>query len=101
MGMYDTDKFKTLITYGVGRDGETYTVIGRYPLNLPHFPILVDQEVPFGSPISDSMRTRVTNESARILWITFTPPHTAIPQPEFADTMMRFNGGTLRSSIEL
>src|SRR5437867_906912 len=101
MGLYDTDKLKPPITWRVGREGETYTGIGRDPLNLAHFPLLVDQEGPFGSPISDSMRTRVTNESARILWITFAPPHTAIPQPEFADAMMRFNGGTLRSSIEL
>ncbi|OLC27016.1 MAG: hypothetical protein DMG17_11895 [Acidobacteria bacterium] len=101
MGLYDADKLKPPITWRVGREGETYTGIGRDPLNLAHFPLLVDQEGPFGSPISDSMRTRVTNESTRILWITFAPPHTAIPQPEFADAMMRFNGGTLRSSIEL
>ena len=101
MGLYDTDKLKPPITWRVGREGETYTGIGRDPLNLAHFPLLVDQEGPFGSPISDSMRTRVTNESTRILWITFAPPHTAIPQPEFAEAMMRFNGGTLTSSIEL
>src|SRR5881296_1044452 len=101
MGLYDADKLKPPITWRVGREGETYTGIGREPLNLAHFPLLVDQEGPFGSPISDSMRTRVTNESTRILWITFAPPHTAIPQPEFAEAMMRFNGGTLRSSIEL
>ena len=101
MGLYDADKLKPPITWRVGREGETYTGIGRDSLNLAHFPLLVDQEGPFGSPISDSMRTRVTNESTRILWITFAPPHTAIPQPEFAEAMMRFNGGTLRSSIEL
>src|SRR2546427_135033 len=101
MGLYDADKLKPPVTWRIGRQGETYTGIGRDELNLAHFPLLVDQEGPFGSPISDSMRTRVTNESTRILWITFAPPHTAIPQPEFADAMMRFNGGTLRSSIEL
>src|SRR6266571_5215194 len=101
IGLYDADKLMPPITWRVGREGETYTGIGRDPLNLAHFPLLVDQEGPFGSPISDSMRTRVTNESTRILWITFAPPHTAIPQPEFAEAMMRFNGGTLRSSIEL
>src|SRR5947207_3015581 len=101
MGLYDADRLKPPITWRVGREGETYTGIGRDQLNLAHFPLLVDQEGPFGSPISDSMRTRVTNESTRILWITFAPPHTAIPQPEFAEAMMRFNGGTLTSSIEL
>ena len=101
MGLYDADKVEPPITWRVGKDGETYTGIGRDQLNLAHFPLLVDRQGPFGSPISDSMRTRVTNESTRILWITFAPPRTGIPQAEFAETMMRFNGGMVKSSFEL
>src|SRR5947208_7451042 len=77
MGLYDGDKLKPPVTWRIGRQGEAYTGIGRDELNLAHFPLLVDQEGQFGSPISDSMRTRVTNESTHILWITFAPPHTA------------------------
>src|SRR6267143_868378 len=101
MGLYDTDKLKLPITWRIGQEGESYTGIGRDQLNLAHFPLLVDQEGPFGSPISDSMRTRVTEECTRILWITFAPPRTSIPQAEFADAMIRFNGGMATSSIEL
>src|SRR2546429_4993044 len=101
MGLYDADRLKPPVTWRIGRQGETYTGIGRDQLNLAHFPLLVDQEGPFGSPISDSMRTRVTNESTRILWITFAPPRTTIPLPEFAETMMRLNAGVMKSSIEL
>src|SRR2546429_9579 len=101
MGLYDADKLKPPITWRVGQEGETYAGSGRDQLNLAHFPLLVDQEEPFGSPISDSMRTRVTNESTRILWISFAPPRTTIPLPEFAETMMRFNAGVMKSSIEL
>ncbi|HYR44418.1 MAG TPA: phenylalanine--tRNA ligase beta subunit-related protein [Terriglobia bacterium] len=101
IGLYDTDKLKPPITWRIGQEGESYTGIGRDQLNLAHFPLLVDQEGPFGSPISDSMRTRVTEECTRILWITFAPPRTSIPQAEFAEAMVRFNGGKVTSSIEL
>jgi DNA/RNA-binding domain of Phe-tRNA-synthetase-like protein len=101
MGLYDADKLKPPIIWRIGREGETYTGIGRDQLNLAHFPLLVDEEGPFGSPISDSMRTRVTEECTRILWITFAPPRTAVPLSELAEGMMRFNGGTVKTSIEL
>jgi DNA/RNA-binding domain of Phe-tRNA-synthetase-like protein len=101
MGLYDADKLKPPITWRVGQEGETYTGIGRDQLNLAHFPLLVDQEGPFGSPISDSMRTRVTEDCKRILWITFAPPGTNIPQAEFSEMMIRFNGGEVKSSAQI
>ena len=101
MGLYDADKLKPPVTWRIGRQGEAYTGIGRDELNLAHFPLLVDQEGPFGSPISDSMRTRVTEDCKRILWITFAPPGTNIPQAEFSETMIRFNGGEVRFSGQL
>ena len=101
MGLFDADKLKPPITWRIGQEGETYTGIGRDQLNLAHFPLLVDQEGPFGSPISDSVRTRVTGDCTRILWITFAPPGARIPQTEFSEAMIRFNGGEVKSSIDL
>jgi DNA/RNA-binding domain of Phe-tRNA-synthetase-like protein len=101
IGLYDADKLRPPIELRVGREGESYEGIGRDRLNLAHFPLLVDQEGPFGSPISDSMRTRVTETCMRILWVTFTPPGTNIPNHEFAEATMRFNGGTVIISKEL
>jgi DNA/RNA-binding domain of Phe-tRNA-synthetase-like protein len=98
MGLYDADKLNPPVTWRIGQEGETYTGIGRDQLNLAHFPLLVDHEGPFGSPISDSMRTRVTESCKRILWITFAPPGTNIPQAEFSQTMIHFNGGEVKSS---
>src|SRR5215471_18155428 len=98
MGLYDADKLKPPVTWRIGQEGETYTGIGRDQLNLAHFPLLVDHEGPFGSPVSDSMRTRVTESCKRILWITFAPPGTNIPQAEFSQTMIHFNGGEVKSS---
>jgi DNA/RNA-binding domain of Phe-tRNA-synthetase-like protein len=101
IGLYDADKVQPPIVWRVGREGETYEGIGRDRLNLTHFPLLVDQEGPFGSPISDSMRTRVTDTCSRILWITFAPPDAAVPNNDFADEMMRFNGGVVKTSKEI
>jgi DNA/RNA-binding domain of Phe-tRNA-synthetase-like protein len=101
IGLYDADRLKPPIAWRIGLEGESYEGIGRDRLNLAHFPLLVDQEGPFGSPISDSMRSRVTEECTRILWVTFAPPGANIPQSEFAETMMRFSGGAVNISTEL
>jgi DNA/RNA-binding domain of Phe-tRNA-synthetase-like protein len=101
MGLYDADRLKPPITWRVGQQGESYEGIGRDLLNLAHFPLLVDQEGPFGSPISDSMRTRVTEASARIFWVTFAPPGAKIPNDEFAEAIVRVNGGAVKLSTEL
>ena len=101
IGLYDMDKLEPPISWRVGQEGEFYEGIGRDKLNLVHFPLLVDRKGPFGSPISDSMRTRVTGECTRILWITFAPPGSKVPNEEFAETMIRFNGGVVKVSKEL
>ena len=101
MGLYDADKLKPPITWRIGHEGESYEGIGRDRLNLTHFPLLVDQDGPFGSPISDSMRTCVTEASTRILWITFGPAGTAIPNDEFAETTIRFNSGVVKAARQL
>jgi DNA/RNA-binding domain of Phe-tRNA-synthetase-like protein len=105
IGLYDADKLRPPIVWRVGREGESYEGIGRDRLNLARFPLLVDEEGPFGSPISDSMRTRVTGSSTRILWVTFAPlgppGAAAIPNDEFAAQTARFSGGTVQVLKEL
>jgi DNA/RNA-binding domain of Phe-tRNA-synthetase-like protein len=101
IGLYDADHLRPPIEWRAGREGETYEGIGRDRLNLTRFPVLVDQEGPFGSPISDSMRTRVADACTRILWITFAPPTATVPNDEFAEAMIRLNGGVVKVSKEL
>lgn len=98
MGLYDADRVAPPIEWRSGNDGESYEGIGRDRLNLAHFPLLVDTSGPFGSPISDSMRTRVTGDCSHILWITFAPPGAEIPLAEFSGAMQRFNGGDVALS---
>jgi DNA/RNA-binding domain of Phe-tRNA-synthetase-like protein len=100
MGLYDADRLKPPIVWRVGVEGESYEGIGRDRLTLTNFPLLADPEGPFGSPISDSMRTRVTELCTNILWITFGPPGGELPLQECAETMMQFNGGTVQTSTQ-
>jgi len=100
MGLYDAAQLRAPIEWRIGREGESYEGIGRDRLNLNHFPLLADADGPFGSPISDSMRTRVTEHCTHILWITFAPPGNLIPLEDFAATMKRFNGGETRTSLQ-
>jgi DNA/RNA-binding domain of Phe-tRNA-synthetase-like protein len=93
MGLYDASCLQPPLEWRIGREGESYEGIGRDTLNLYRFPLLADAGGPFGSPISDSMRTRVTESCRQILWITFAPPGTNIPLDEFVRTMQRFNSG--------
>ena len=101
MGLFDADLVKPPITWRIGQEGESYEGIGRDRLNLAHFPLLADTEGPFGSLISDSMRTRVTGQCSKILWVTFAPPGTDIPLDEFASTMVRLNGGEVKVSTQI
>jgi len=101
VGLYDADLLKPPVAWRIGREDESYEGIGRDRLCLAHFPVLADQEGPFGSPISDSMRTRVTERCTKILWITFAPPDATIPLDAFAEAMARFNGGVVTASKQL
>ncbi len=40
--------------------GESYEAIGRGPFNLENLPVLTDAQGPFGSPTSDSERSKIT-----------------------------------------
>jgi DNA/RNA-binding domain of Phe-tRNA-synthetase-like protein len=93
MGLYDASRLQPPLEWRIGRAGESYEGIGRDTLNLQRFPLLSDAVGPFGSPISDSMRTRVTEDCRQLLWITFAPPGTDIPLDDYVHTMQRFNSG--------
>lgn len=101
MGLYNADRLRPPIVWRIGRREESYEGIGRNRLNLERFPLLADAEGPFGSPISDSTRTCVTEDCTHILWITFAAAGTDIPLEEFSNTMIRFNGGEVLASFQL
>lgn len=95
MGVFDANLVKPPVEFRAGREGETYQGVGRDVLNLAGFPLLADAEGPFGSAVSDSVRTRVTEKTTGLLWATFAPPGQSPDFEEFAAVMIRFNGGVV------
>ena len=67
IGTYDLDKVEPPITFRRGQAGESYLGIGRYDLNLDGLPVFADIHGPFGTPFSDSDRTKVTPDTRRVL----------------------------------
>jgi DNA/RNA-binding domain of Phe-tRNA-synthetase-like protein len=71
---YDIKKIHGLnLSMRIGREGEVYEGIGRGEFNLHKKPVLVDKKGPFGCPISDSVRTSVTLETKKVLFIFVAP----------------------------
>jgi DNA/RNA-binding domain of Phe-tRNA-synthetase-like protein len=95
MGVFDADRVKPPVEFRAGREGETYQGVGRDVLNLAGFPLLADAKGPFGSAVSDSVRTRVTEGTTRLLWATFVPFGESADSEEFAAMMIRYNGGAV------
>lgn len=69
IGGYDAQKIEGNIVFGIGREGEPYTGIGRGDLNISGMPVFRDENGAFGSPTSDSERTSVTTHTKRFLMI--------------------------------
>ena len=69
IGTYDMAKLTPPLLFRRGRPGEVYEGIGRGALNLDGLPVFADAQGPFGSPTSDSARSRVTSETERVLMV--------------------------------
>lgn len=75
-GCYDRSRISSPIVFRHGAAGETYQGIGKLTWHLEGRPVLADPAGPFGSPISDSTRSMVT-ESARDLLVVIYCPDSA------------------------
>jgi DNA/RNA-binding domain of Phe-tRNA-synthetase-like protein len=69
IGGYDAEKIAGNVVFGIGREGELYTGIGRGDLNIAGMPVFRDESGAFGTPTSDSERTSVTENTRRFLMI--------------------------------
>jgi DNA/RNA-binding domain of Phe-tRNA-synthetase-like protein len=71
IGGYDADKINGNVNLGIGKANEEYTAIGRGELNIENLPVLRDSIGAFGSPTSDSSRTKVTCSTKHFLMVYF------------------------------
>ncbi|MBU1072476.1 hypothetical protein KKG45_04440 [bacterium] len=67
IGLYDLSRIRGDVTFRLGRAGEEYPGIRKGPVHLTGRLGLFDDEGPFGSPTSDSLRTAVTGDTDSLL----------------------------------
>jgi DNA/RNA-binding domain of Phe-tRNA-synthetase-like protein len=72
-GCYDRGRIRAPIALRHGTLGETYEGIGKKMWHLDGRPVLADPDGPFGSPISDSTRSMITESAQEILVVIYAP----------------------------
>lgn len=72
-GSYDRGQLAPPVVFRTGCEGETYTGIGKQTWHAARRPVLADAAGPFGSPISDSVRTMVTPATTDVVSVGFVP----------------------------
>jgi DNA/RNA-binding domain of Phe-tRNA-synthetase-like protein len=70
--------FSPPVTLRAGRAGESYESL-RGPFNLEGKPLLADAKGPFGTPITDSQRVKVTEGTHRAWMVAYLPQGTVSP----------------------
>ncbi|WP_278475313.1 B3/B4 domain-containing protein [Turicibacter sanguinis] len=66
VAVLDLDKIQGDVLIRIGQD-EAYEGIGRGQINIENIPVYCDEIGPFGTPTSDTPRTRITEETKKIL----------------------------------
>ncbi|MGB0036327.1 MAG: phenylalanine--tRNA ligase beta subunit-related protein [Candidatus Acidiferrales bacterium] len=72
-GCYDRAQVRPPVAIRHGLTSERYEGIGKKTWHLAGRPVLADSEGPFGSPISDSTRTMITESAQQILTVIYAP----------------------------
>jgi DNA/RNA-binding domain of Phe-tRNA-synthetase-like protein len=74
VGLYDMGKvLGDELTIRLGREGESYSGIGKDNVNVAGRLCVADARGPIGNPTSDSSRTMITTDTERAAWIYFLP----------------------------
>lgn len=69
VGSYDIDKLGDLLSFRIGKKGESYKGIGKDIINTENLPVFSDEYGAYGSPTSDSEKAMITKESKNILMV--------------------------------
>jgi len=104
-GCYDRSRIRPPIAFRRGAPSERYEGIGKRTWHLERRPILADSQGPFGSPISDSTRSMITECTSEILLVIYAPagaPDAAleVAMGRLAERLSQFAGArTTRTRI--
>nr|WP_261341421.1 phenylalanine--tRNA ligase beta subunit-related protein [Lentilactobacillus kosonis] len=70
-GSYDVDKLRGELRLTIGGSGQTYHGIGKQAIDLSNLLILSDDEGPFGSPTSDSIRAMINDDTSHAIIVGY------------------------------
>jgi len=104
-GLYDRSKISPPVVLRHGAKSEMYEGIGKRLWHLEGRPVLADAVGPFGSPISDSTRTMVTESTCDLLGVIYAPGTESEASVQHARSVLterltRFaNAGAIRSGL--
>src|ERR1700678_1155108 len=73
LGCYDRSRIDEPVVLRHGLPGESYEGIGKKTWNLEGRPVLGDPAGPFGSPISDSTRSMITESAKNAVIVIYIP----------------------------
>jgi DNA/RNA-binding domain of Phe-tRNA-synthetase-like protein len=98
-GCYDRARIHPAVVLRHGEGGERYEGIGKRMWHLHGRPVLSDTKGPFGSPISDSMRSMITESTSDILIVIYAPfdaPHASLQDAmeRLRDRLSRYGGAS-------
>jgi len=105
-GSYDRAAIALPVALRLGRVGEKYEGIGKQTWHLEGRPILADGHGPFGSPISDSTRTMITEAARAVFTVIFAPASSEAGAVEraierHARRLERYAGATIQKTAVL
>src|ERR1700691_5626787 len=83
-GCYDRARIHPPIALRQGAPGEHYEGIGKRTWHLEGRPVLADRDGPFGSPISDSTRSMITETAREVLVVIYVPAGAPLASIEVA-----------------
>jgi DNA/RNA-binding domain of Phe-tRNA-synthetase-like protein len=76
LGCYDRARIAEPIVFRHGLAGESYEGIGKKVWDLEGRPVLADPAGPFGSPISDSTRSMITDAARNVVVVIYISERT-------------------------
>ena len=88
-GCYDRSKINPPVALRHGAAGEKYEGIGKQTWHLQGRPVLADPAGPFGSPISDSTRSMITDSATQIMIVIYAPVRVADTSLNLAMTRLK------------
>ena len=104
-GIYDLASIQGKVVCRLGKDSETYFGLNGRETSMSGKLLTADESGPFGSPVVDSERTKVTSAANDLLHVVYVFPGYDIDLTELlsdvGEMFVKWNGGEIKESYFL